>query len=76
MIRIENKTGKIHDTKITDTETGNRIKGIYGVEIMPFDCDTQSLIRAKLILTRCEMDITSEYFIHEDPEKCEVRIKT
>ena len=57
MIRIENKTGIPRDTKIIDTETGNEIKSVYAIEIMPFNCKTQNLIQIKLTLSRAEIDI-------------------
>ena len=60
MIRIENKTGIIKDTKIIDTETGNGIKSVYAIEIMPFDCKIQNLIQVKLTLSRAEIDIIAE----------------
>jgi hypothetical protein len=60
MIRIENKTGLIRDTKIIDTETGNIIKGVYGVEISPFDVKTEDFIQIKLILTRAEIEIVGK----------------
>ena len=59
MIRIENKTGISRDTKIIDTETGNEIKSVYAIEIMPFDCKS-SLIKVKLTLSRVELDIIAE----------------
>ena len=60
MTRIENKTGLIRDTKIIDTETGNIIKGVYGVEISPFDVKTEDFIQIKLILTRAEIEIVGK----------------
>ena len=60
MIRIENKTGLIRDTKIIDTETCNIIKGVYGVEISPFDVKTEDFIQIKLILTRAEIEIVGK----------------
>jgi len=60
MIRIENKTGVINDTKIIDTETGNIIKSVFGVEIMPFDCKTDGLIQVNLTLSRSEIDVMCE----------------
>jgi len=64
MIKIENKTGLPKDTKVIDTETGNIIKGIYGIEIEPFDCKTDGFIPIKLILTRAEIDIMCERVVH------------
>lgn len=57
MIRIENKTGIIKDTKIIDTETGNEIKSIYAIKIMPFNCKLNGLIQIELTLSRAEIDI-------------------
>ena len=59
MIRIENKTGMPHDTKIIDTDTGETIKGVKGVEILPFSSKTD-LIQIKLTLSRAEIDITGK----------------
>jgi len=55
MIRIINETGLSKDTKVIDTETGNVIKGIKRVEILPID-HVPHIIQAKLTFNCVALD--------------------
>ena len=59
MIRIVNKTGRGEDTTIIHVETGAEIKGVYGVEIDPFNGDP-GFIGATLRFNRVELDVSIE----------------
>ena len=56
-IRIVNKTGVVNDTEVFDSVTGEKIHGIYALELFPFGMG--ETVKAKLSVHVCEVDIVS-----------------
>ena len=59
MIRIQNSGKSVHDTKITDVETGAEIKYVKRIELT-LDADMKGPPEARLQLVRVDVDCVAE----------------